>query len=362
MKDYLNYKGMVERALRSVLTDTLKQVSEHGLRGNHNLYISFLTTHPGVTIAEYLHDKYPREMTIILQHQFWDLDVSEEGFDVTLSFNNVPERLSIPFEALTGFTDPSVQFRLQFKLEGEGATVDTGSGATRDVAATPNRRALARQGRGHGCRGRRQDRRGRGEGFGKDRHPRPIPQEIGALRPDHGRLPMPGDVPPWGGHDRVWQAHFGSPLGPGSGWPARSAEGLSLIAAEAMRDIEHLLRPGHLPQLAQILDDPEASDNGRFVAYGLLKNANIAAGMVLPGCQDTGTAIVAGYKGQYVWTDGHDAEALSRGIFKTSTETNLRSSIQIHRRENPHPRHRGLPVPCRSVHGRRQRPGFTRQG
>lgn len=137
MKDYLNYRGMVERALRSVLTDTLKQVSEHGLRGNHNLYISFLTTHPGVTIAEYLHDKYPREMTIILQHQFWDLDVSEEGFDVTLSFNNVPERLSIPFEALTGFTDPSVQFGLQFKLEGESATVDTGSGATSGVPAIP---------------------------------------------------------------------------------------------------------------------------------------------------------------------------------------------------------------------------------
>ena len=142
MKDYLNYKGMVERALRSVLTDTLRQVSEHGLRGNHNLYISFLTTHPGVTIAEYLHDKYPKEMTIILQHQFWDLDVSEEGFDVTLSFNNVPERLSIPFEALTGFTDPSVQFGLQFKLEGE---VDTGAGATGGVPATPiGTRSLAK--------------------------------------------------------------------------------------------------------------------------------------------------------------------------------------------------------------------------
>jgi hypothetical protein len=137
MKDYLNYKGMVERALRGVLTDTLKQVAEHGLRGNHSLYISFLTTHPGVTIAEYLHDKYPREMTIILQHQFWDLDVSEEGFDVTLSFNNVPERLSIPFDALTGFTDPSVQFGLQFKLEGEGANVEAGSGTQRDGPATP---------------------------------------------------------------------------------------------------------------------------------------------------------------------------------------------------------------------------------
>jgi fumarate hydratase class I len=103
-------------------------------------------------------------------------------------------------------------------------------------------------------------------------------------------------------------------------------EALSLIAAEAMRDIAHLLRPGHLQQLANILDDPEASDNDRFVAFDLLKNANIAAGMVLPGCQDTGTAIVMGYKGQYVWTDGDDAEALSRGISKTYTETNLRYS------------------------------------
>ena len=103
-------------------------------------------------------------------------------------------------------------------------------------------------------------------------------------------------------------------------------EGLSLIAAQAMRDIAHLLRPGHLQQLASILDDPEASDNDRFVAFDLLKNANIAAGMVLPGCQDTGTAIVMGYKGQYVWTDGDDAEALSRGISKTYTETNLRYS------------------------------------
>ncbi len=129
MKDYLNYKEMVERALRSVAIDTLKQVSVHGLRGNHNLYISFLTTHPGVTIAAYLHDKYPKEMTIVLQHQFWDLDISEDGFDVTLSFNNVPERLSIPFAALTGFADPSVQFGLQFQFEGGGATVDTGAAA-----------------------------------------------------------------------------------------------------------------------------------------------------------------------------------------------------------------------------------------
>lgn len=103
-------------------------------------------------------------------------------------------------------------------------------------------------------------------------------------------------------------------------------EGLRLLAKHAMVDIAHLLRPGHLAQLRKILDDPEASDNDRFVALDLLKNANIAAGGVLPMCQDTGTAIVMGKKGQFVFTGGGDEAALSRGIFDTYTETNLRYS------------------------------------
>ena len=103
-------------------------------------------------------------------------------------------------------------------------------------------------------------------------------------------------------------------------------EALTLLAAEAFKDISHLLRPGHLQQLAGILDDPEASDNDRFVAMDLLKNANIAAGGVLPMCQDTGTAIVMGKKGGRVWTGGGDEAALSRGVLKTYTETNLRYS------------------------------------
>ncbi|WP_321397867.1 fumarate hydratase [Emcibacter sp.] len=103
-------------------------------------------------------------------------------------------------------------------------------------------------------------------------------------------------------------------------------EGLRLLAREAMRDIAHLLRPGHLKQLASILTDPEASDNDRFVATELLKNANVAAGMTLPSCQDTGTAIVIGKKGQYVWTDGDDGEPLTQGVVDTYTGTNLRYS------------------------------------
>lgn len=103
-------------------------------------------------------------------------------------------------------------------------------------------------------------------------------------------------------------------------------EALTLLAQHALRDISHLLRPSHLQQLANILKDPEASKNDRFVAIELLKNASIAANMVLPGCQDTGTAIVMGKRGQHVITNGEDEEALSRGVFNTYTQTNLRYS------------------------------------
>jgi fumarate hydratase class I len=104
------------------------------------------------------------------------------------------------------------------------------------------------------------------------------------------------------------------------------AEGISELTSTAMRDIAHLLRPGHLQQLRNILDDDEASPNDHFVARELLKNANVAAGMVLPSCQDTGTAIVMGKKGQRVWTDGQDEVAISKGVYNTYTGTNLRYS------------------------------------
>jgi len=109
-------------------------------------------------------------------------------------------------------------------------------------------------------------------------------------------------------------------------------EALTLLTAEAVRDISHLFRPAHLGQLSKILDDPEATENDRFVARTMLQNANVSAGMILPSCQDTGTAIVMGKKGQQVWTHsadgtpGGDEAALARGIFRTYTETNLRYS------------------------------------
>ena len=113
---------------------------------------------------------------------------------------------------------------------------------------------------------------------------------------------------------------------------------LTVLAQQAMRDIAHLLRPGHLAQLRKILDDPEASPNDKFVALDLLKNANIAAGGVLPMCQDTGTAIVMGKKGQFVVTGGGDEEAISRGIYETYRTQNLRYSqmapLDMYREKN----------------------------
>ena len=115
-------------------------------------------------------------------------------------------------------------------------------------------------------------------------------------------------------------------------------EGLSRLATAAFDDIAHLLRPGHLAQLRKIYDDPEASANDRFVALELLTNANIAAGRVLPGCQDTGTAIVIGHKGENIWTGGGDAEALSQGIFTAYQQRNLRYSqlapLDLYREKN----------------------------
>jgi fumarate hydratase class I len=103
-------------------------------------------------------------------------------------------------------------------------------------------------------------------------------------------------------------------------------EALTLITETAMRDIAHLLRPAHLQQLRTILDDPEASENDRFVALDLLKNANIAAGGVLPMCQDTGTAIIKAKKGQFVLTSGGDEAAIARGVYNTYLTSNLRYS------------------------------------
>lgn len=115
----LRYDRMVEQALRGVVREALEEVIESGLPGDHHFYITFLTDFPGVKIPDYLRDRYPGEMTIVLQYQFYDLTVDDEKMSVTLSFNNVPEKLVVPLSAITIFADPSVNFALQFQPLGE---------------------------------------------------------------------------------------------------------------------------------------------------------------------------------------------------------------------------------------------------
>lgn len=114
-EEAFRYDKMVERALRGVVRQALDEVVEDGLVEDHHFYITFFTEHPGVKIPDYLKERYPGEMTIVLQHQFYDLEVDEDRFSVMLSFNNVPERLTIPLAAVTIFADPSVNFALQFQ-------------------------------------------------------------------------------------------------------------------------------------------------------------------------------------------------------------------------------------------------------
>ena len=106
--DHIRYDLLVQDALRSVVRKVLGDAARNGLPGDHHFYISFKTRAPGVTVPAAMRQKYPDEMTIILQHEFWDLSVNGEGFEVSLSFSRKPERLTIPFAAITGFSDPSV--------------------------------------------------------------------------------------------------------------------------------------------------------------------------------------------------------------------------------------------------------------
>ncbi|MEM6811714.1 MAG: ClpXP protease specificity-enhancing factor SspB [Pseudomonadota bacterium] len=121
-ENLLRYDRMVESALRGVVQEAIEEIIEYGgLPGDHHFYITFMTDYPGVKIPDYLKDRYPGEMTIVLQFQYDDLFVDEEKMMVTLSFNNVPERLEIPLAAITIFADPSVNFALQFQpMEEEG--------------------------------------------------------------------------------------------------------------------------------------------------------------------------------------------------------------------------------------------------
>ncbi len=115
-QDLFQFEKMVENALRGVVRDALQRAAREGLRSAHHFYIGFATQMPGVVIPDHLRTRYPDEMTIVLQHQYWDLEITEEGFSVTLSFQKQLERLVVPFAAIRSFADPSVNFALEFAV------------------------------------------------------------------------------------------------------------------------------------------------------------------------------------------------------------------------------------------------------
>lgn len=113
--DKIDYHALVQDALRQVVRRILDQVAEHGLPGDHYFYIGFRTDAPGVQIPRSLRDRYPEEVTVVVQHQFWDLEIDDELFSITLAFNTSRQRLTVPFAALTAFADPSADFILRFE-------------------------------------------------------------------------------------------------------------------------------------------------------------------------------------------------------------------------------------------------------
>src|SRR5246127_5717485 len=138
--DHIRYDVLARDALRGVLRRVLTDAAEHGLPGEHHFFITFISTADGVKLSPRLLAQYPDEMTIILQHQFWDLAVFEDRFEVGLSFGRIPERLSIPFNAIKSFFDPSVQFGLQFEpseLAPEMAAKNLPAAPAPSPAATP---------------------------------------------------------------------------------------------------------------------------------------------------------------------------------------------------------------------------------
>ncbi len=140
-RNILRYDQMVEAALRDVVRQSLVRAATDGLPGNHHFYITFRTEFPGVEIPQRLSARYPKEMTIVLQHQYWELEVGTDEFGVTLIFDDVPEPLLVPFAAITAFAEPSVNFGLQFQGSAAGAThaAEQASGEPQpaDAAAAP---------------------------------------------------------------------------------------------------------------------------------------------------------------------------------------------------------------------------------
>ena len=129
----IDYEALTQDAMRGVVRTVLTRIAKTGLPGDHHFYISVDTEHPGSSLSKRLREKYPREMTIVLQHRFWDLVIHDERFEVKLTFDGIPERLVVPFEAIKVFFDPSVRYGLQFDDPDTGSDPDALVSGNRDV-------------------------------------------------------------------------------------------------------------------------------------------------------------------------------------------------------------------------------------
>ena len=137
--DHIRYDILAQEALRGVMRKVLAEVARTGLPGNHHFFITFLTGAPGVRVSSRLRKRYPEQMTIVIQFQYWDLKVTDTGFEVGLSFSDVPEKLEVPFSAVRGFYDPSVNFELEFDVRTEGEA--EGEPVAEPVALVPEKKA-----------------------------------------------------------------------------------------------------------------------------------------------------------------------------------------------------------------------------
>jgi hypothetical protein len=184
----IDYPALAQNAMRSIVRTVLTRVAKAGLPGEHHFYIAFKTDAPGVVLSKRLREKYPEEMTVVLQHRFWDLVVGEERFEVKLTFDSIPERLVVPFAAIKVFFDPSVPYGLQFdELEAEGA-------AARQLAAPRGEASRAEAKGGEAANAAASPEGARAEK--KARAPRRSASEKGAERPPTagkapGKLPAP---------------------------------------------------------------------------------------------------------------------------------------------------------------------------
>ena len=163
--DKMDYEDMIPGALRALMVTALGEISSQGLDGDHHFYITYHTTHDGVEMPDQLRAQYPETITIVLQHEFWDLVVEDQGFSVSLAFNGVPHQLAVPFDAVIGFADPSVNFGIQFNTpQGERKAQTDRRGPGRFHFQIRSRYRLV------------------GAQAGRCRHPRSVSQEIAPRR------------------------------------------------------------------------------------------------------------------------------------------------------------------------------------